>query len=154
MVIPVSGVGPTNARARLIATVVFTGVLIAYLLWADFTRLGSGSWHFQHTVGLSIVIPSFVLWSAGRWQLGSSFTPRAEARWLVTRGLYRRIRHPIYVFAECIIAGILTFIGHPVLWLVSALLIPWQIVRARAEERVLEDTFGDAYRAYRDSTWF
>ena len=152
MVIPESNVAPTGPTTRLITTVAFTGALIAYLLWADFTRFGSGSWHLHHTLGLSIVIPSFVLWTAGRWQLGSSFTPRAEARWLVTHGLYSRIRHPIYVFAECIIAGILTFIGYPVLWLVSALLIPWQIARARAEERVLEDTFGDAYRAYRDMT--
>jgi protein-S-isoprenylcysteine O-methyltransferase Ste14 len=29
-----------------------------------------------------------------------------------------------------------------------------QIVRARAEGRVLEERFGDAYRRYKDQTWF
>jgi protein-S-isoprenylcysteine O-methyltransferase Ste14 len=29
-----------------------------------------------------------------------------------------------------------------------------QIIRARAESRVLEEHFGDEYRRYRASTWF
>jgi protein-S-isoprenylcysteine O-methyltransferase Ste14 len=33
-------------------------------------------------------------------------------------------------------------------------IITLQIVRARQEARVLEATFGDAYREYRRRTWF
>jgi protein-S-isoprenylcysteine O-methyltransferase Ste14 len=33
-------------------------------------------------------------------------------------------------------------------------LIPMQIVRARKEARVLEEKFGEEYRAYRARTWF
>jgi protein-S-isoprenylcysteine O-methyltransferase Ste14 len=33
------------------------------------------------------------------------------------------------------------------------LVIPMQFVRARAEEKVLTETFGDAYLEYKRKTW-
>jgi protein-S-isoprenylcysteine O-methyltransferase Ste14 len=37
---------------------------------------------------------------------------------------------------------------------VLLVLVPMQIIRARREAAVLEAKFGDAYREYRQRTWF
>ena len=49
-------------------------------------------------VALSLSNVCSALWLLARWQLGDAFSVAPEARRLVTRGLYARIRHPIYVF--------------------------------------------------------
>jgi protein-S-isoprenylcysteine O-methyltransferase Ste14 len=55
-----------------------------------------------------------------------------------------------------LIVGLVVMIRRPAFWLVLVIiiLIPMQIIRARREARVLEAKFGDAYRQYRDRTWF
>src|SRR5262245_19623777 len=50
------------------------------------------------TAGIVVAAVAFPLWILARVQLGSAFSLRAEARRLVTTGLYSRIRHPVYVF--------------------------------------------------------
>jgi len=86
--------------------------------------------------------------------LGTSFSATAQARHLVTRGLYSRIRNPIYIFGMIGLAGVFLFLHLLVLFLVFLALIPMQIFRAKNEARVLENAFGDEYREYRRKTWF
>jgi protein-S-isoprenylcysteine O-methyltransferase Ste14 len=78
---------------------------------------------------------------------------RAKATRLVTTGLYRRLRNPIYVFGCSLFIGLAMFI--PTWWPLALLLliIPMQIVRARREAAVLEAEFGDEYKRYRAGTW-
>ena len=85
---------------------------------------------------------------------GCSFSVAAKATALVTTGIYSRIRNPIYVSGMAFIGGILLIVRQPLLWLVILILIPMQVIRARNEARVLESSFGDAYREYRRRTWF
>lgn len=73
-----------------------SGLLIAHV-FLQVLALGGGRRRAHHAVGLVFVIPSFVAWAAARLQLGDAFTARAEARRLVTHGLYAHVRHPIYV---------------------------------------------------------
>jgi protein-S-isoprenylcysteine O-methyltransferase Ste14 len=89
-----------------------------------------------------------------RYTLGRSFSIAPKATALVTSGIYSRIRNPIYVFGVIFAAGIFLMLRKPALWLLLLVVIPMQIVRARREARVLEATFGDAYREYRRRTWF
>jgi protein-S-isoprenylcysteine O-methyltransferase Ste14 len=133
--------------------VLFVG-LVAATLYASFTTLDGGVWKRHHTVGLVILVPSLCLWALARYQLGSSFSVRPEARQLVTHGLYGRIRNPIYLFGWIFNAGLFVFFGIPLLVLLLVPLVPLQLVRIRREERVLEAAFGDAYRAYKRRTWF
>lgn len=105
-------------------------------------------------VSLAVLVPAFCLFAAARIQLGTSFSVAAKAKHLVTGGLYSRIRNPIYVFGGLVIAACFVYIGRPVLLLIFVVLIPVQIVRARKESQVLEETFGDEYRAYKARTWF
>jgi protein-S-isoprenylcysteine O-methyltransferase Ste14 len=89
-----------------------------------------------------------------RYTLGRSFSVAARATELVTRGIYSRIRNPIYVFATVFLVGLLLMWGRSYLWILPVVLIPIQVIRARREARVLEAKFGDAYREYRARTWF
>ena len=135
-------------------TPILMAAALAFAFWAQVAIVNGGVWHWEFTVGLLLVVPSFLLWVLARYQLGDAFTPRAEARRLVTHGLYSRIRHPIYVFAECMAAGIIIFMRLPWLCIVWIPAIAWQVVRARRENRVLEAAFGDEFRRYRSHTWF
>ena len=107
----------------------------------------------RHLVGTCITLPALALWTLARVQLGDAFTTRAEARVLVTRGLYARLRNPIYLFGEITSIGLFIYLGWWWALLLSLVTIPLQVRRARREARVLEDAFGPAYRAYRERTW-
>jgi protein-S-isoprenylcysteine O-methyltransferase Ste14 len=100
------------------------------------------------------MVAGFSLWLVAHVQLGSSFAARAEARNLVTHGLYSKIRNPIYLFGSIGIAGVFLFLGRPYLLVIFMVLIPLQLFRMRNETKVLEAKFGDEYRSYRQGTWF
>jgi protein-S-isoprenylcysteine O-methyltransferase Ste14 len=89
-----------------------------------------------------------------RYTLGRSFSLRAKATALVTRGIYSRIRNPIYISGAIFLIGVAVMISKPFLLLILIVIIPMQIIRARREARVLEEEFGDEYREYRKRTWF
>lgn len=101
-----------------------------------------------------IGIPSFVLWCIAKMNLGESFTLRAQARNLVTRGLYSRIRHPVYLFSTIFLFATALCLHNRWFYLYFVLVVGVQLWRIRAEERVLLEHFGEAYRAYRRLTWF
>ena len=104
--------------------------------------------------GLSLTALSFPLWLIARRQLGAAFSIAPEARHLVTRGLYAKIRHPIYVLGSLAYFGALLALQiWPILvaWLA---LTPIEFIRARREDRVLARAFGSAYDEYRSRTWF
>ena len=105
-------------------------------------------------IGAAIAVPGFVLWMLARLQLGSSFAVTAQARQLVTHGLYSKIRNPIYFFATFAILGTAICVNKPSFYGFIVLLTLFQMLRIRSEEKVLEAKFGDAYRDYRRRTWF
>jgi len=112
------------------------------------------TWTPVQIVGLFLLVVGFVLWTLARFQLGNSLTVSAQAKQLVTRGLYSKIRNPIYVFGSILIAGLILLLDRPMWLLVFAVIIPLQLWRAGKESQVLETEFGEAYRTYRVSTWF
>jgi protein-S-isoprenylcysteine O-methyltransferase Ste14 len=121
------------------------------LVWYTLSRPWSTSLMF----GLILATLAFALWATARVQIGGSFSVQAQAKVLITHGLYSRIRNPIYVFGTVWIAGLVLAIGKPFwLLLIMPVLIPLQVVRARTEARVLEEKFGAEYREYRGKTWF
>jgi protein-S-isoprenylcysteine O-methyltransferase Ste14 len=126
------------------------GGAIGVLLWQH----PPVAWTVLPITGLCLLIAGFILWTVARFQLGASFAVKAEARQLVTRGMYSKIRNPIYVFGSMVMAsGILVF-GKPVWLLIFLLVIPLQIWRTGKESAVLEAAFGEEYRKYRSGTWF
>jgi len=113
-----------------------------------------GEWSNARWVGLCIAIPAAVLLFVARWQLGTSFSVTPQARALVTHGVYSKIRNPIYVFSGLTLLGVLIALNSPYAFLLLAVVIPVQVIRAHQETNVLEARFGDEYRQYRKGTWF
>jgi len=105
-------------------------------------------------VGVCLLVIGFFLWTTARFQLGKSLAVTAQAKKLVTSGLYSKIRNPIYVFGSCTIIGLILTVGRPIWLLVFIAIIPLQVWRTGKESSVLESAFGDEYRTYRASTWF
>jgi len=127
-------------------------VAVAATLWLIFSR--PSAWDLQRAVGAVLVVVGIGGIAAARFQLGKSFAIRAEARQLVTRGVYARIRNPIYVFGVVLLAGLVLIVHRPILWLFLLAIVAMQRLRARREAKVLEAAFGDAYREYLRKTWF
>jgi protein-S-isoprenylcysteine O-methyltransferase Ste14 len=117
-------------------------------------RIPSASWTPVRVVGAVIAGIGLVFLLVARVQLGRSFAVSAQARKLVTTGLYARIRNPIYVFSAIFLSGVAIAAGRPLFLLGLLVLIPVQIVRARKEERVLTEAFGEEYLQYKARTWF
>jgi protein-S-isoprenylcysteine O-methyltransferase Ste14 len=108
----------------------------------------------QRLIGVAVAIAGLFGVIIARYTLGKSFSVRARATALVTRGIYSRIRNPIYVSGMVLFLGVFLMLGHPQLLLIFVVLIPLQVIRARREAAVLEAEFGDEYREYRKRTWF
>ncbi|HJT70267.1 MAG TPA: isoprenylcysteine carboxylmethyltransferase family protein [Terriglobales bacterium] len=136
-------------KKQLLLTVV-PGAAFGISIW-----MFRGSIHaWWQIFGVCLLVVGFVLWTIARFQLGASFSVTAQARRLVTHGLYSKVRNPIYIFGSWVIAGAFLAAGHPIWLLIFIIVIPMQIWRARKEAAVLEAKFGEEYRAYRASTWF
>lgn len=135
--------------------IVFTAVQImgvSVLLWIAATM--PGPWDLQRDLGTALVLAGVGGIAVARYQLGRSFSIKAEAHQLITRGVYSKIRNPIYVFGTAVISGFVLIIHRPMGWLLVMAIVFMQTLRARREARVLEAAFGDAYRDYRSKTWF
>jgi protein-S-isoprenylcysteine O-methyltransferase Ste14 len=108
----------------------------------------------RYLIGVGIAIAGFALSMLARVQLGRSFSIRAQARKLVTTGLYSKFRHPIYLFRGIAFLGLFIAWGKRIPLLCFLLLYPLQILRARKEGKILEQAFGEEYRRYKAGTWF
>jgi protein-S-isoprenylcysteine O-methyltransferase Ste14 len=131
---------------RWLDMVVFAGFLGA----AALTTPRSGSWY----VGLVLAVAALIPWLVARLQLGRSFSVSAQARGLVTSGLYARVRHPVYVFGTLAWTGALVALLGSRGAVIAAIVAVVQLARIRREERVLAEAFGEEYEAYRQTTWF
>jgi protein-S-isoprenylcysteine O-methyltransferase Ste14 len=111
-------------------------------------------WSTRYLIGGGIAVVGFALCMLARAQLGRAFSIRAQARMLMTTGLYSKFRHPIYLFGGMAYLGLFIAWGKLIPLLCFLLIYPVQILRARKEEKVLEQAFGEEYRRYKASTWF
>ena len=82
----------------------------------------------------------------------SSTLVTKEDHQLITHGIYRFMRHPIYFGVLIAIMGVPVYAPSLYGFLVLLLLIPIFINRIRMEEELLTEEFGDAYRTYREVT--
>lgn len=132
--------------------ILLTLVVAAAAVYVERTQ-APAAWTPVRILGLCLAAAGFVLWTVARLQLGKSFAVTAQAKQLVTRGLYSKIRNPIYIFGSLFVAGYILLLDRPRWLLIFVAVIPLQIWRARKEARVLEAKFGEEYRAYRAETW-
>ena len=111
---------------------------------------------FVHSVGMAGFLLSLIgctLSSIVLWRLRNSFSLMVEVRQLVTTGMYKYIRHPLY-FSELIHA-----LGTTLLLLNSATLLIYivfftlEVIRAKFEERKFLGVLPE-YAAYKARTGF
>lgn len=84
--------------------------------------------------------------------LGRSFSLVPEARGLVTKGPYRRIRHPLYLCSIIASLGVMLQFAQPWALLVVLTAFVLQVARMNYEEELLARTFPD-YVTYMARTW-
>jgi protein-S-isoprenylcysteine O-methyltransferase Ste14 len=137
-----------NSDARFVMIAPIPAIAIITLLFLP------RHWSPVPAAGLLLMVAGLALVTLARWQLGNAFSIAPRATTLVTRGLYARIRNPVYLFGIVMLAGLFLYLRRP--WLLAVLLpiVTVQVVRSRREAKVLEAKFGDAYREYRARTWF
>lgn len=130
--------------------IIFPLIPLGLLTWVRFQP----PWTPVRIAGLVLMDVGLLLVTIARLNLGNSFSIAPEARKLVTHGLYSKVRNPVYVFSIFAIVGFAMYFQWPLLLLLLIPIVPMQILRARAEARVLEAKFGEEYRQYRARTWF
>lgn len=97
---------------------------------------------------------SLIWWS--RRLFMSSGTPvscaETPAR-LITEGIYKTIRHPMYVGSVIVCAGIWVLIGSwPFFCVPLALFVIFDRIYIPREEKIMEERFGEEYVLYKKST--
>ena len=141
----------TAETGRTLIKFIDAGYFLAIAVWVGLHVPVSP----RFVIGMVIAAIGFFLWMLARYQLGKSFTVTAQAKALVTAGLYSKIRNPIYFFGGVAFFGVFLAWGN--LYALVGFLVLYfamQILRARKESAVLEEAFGDEYRRYKASTWF
>ena len=125
-------------------------IIYATTNWLDFANYSLPTW--AGWMGVLILAGGlFIFWRAHA-DLGLNWSPSLEIREkheLITRGIYGVIRHPMYA-SQWLIA-----IAQPLLlqnWIAGFLnllaFIPFYLLRVRAEEQLMVETFGSQYQAY------
>ena len=134
-------------------------VPLAYLLPLVLAYFGPKNFGFGFRglvyVGLSFGAVGVLLWISAMWSLGSSLAVLPGTDQLVTKGVYRIFRLPVYIGIVLTLTGLFVACGSiPCLIYVVVVGIPLNIFRAWAEEKVLLDQLGPTYQEYKNSTIF
>lgn len=76
----------------------------------------------------------------------------SKASVLVTTGIYQYTRNPMYLGQFCLLLAWAAYLASPAALIVAALFVPYMNqFQIKPEERSLEEQFGEAYAAFRDS---
>jgi protein-S-isoprenylcysteine O-methyltransferase Ste14 len=130
-----------------------------YMLPLIFAYLGPKNFGFGFDnlvyLGLTICALGLIFWVLGMLTLGPSLAVLPETDRLVTSGVYRYLRHPIYIGIVLTLSGLFLACGSIMcLVYVIIIVVPLNIFRARSEEKFFREQLGDAYRKYCAITYF
>lgn len=151
--------GPERSLVGLLSVgILLVPVVYALAPWLDRADYSLSPEAERRAGGLGAVLMalSLLLYERSHADLGQNWSPSLQLRdghALVTRGVYRYIRHPMYAsewlwsIAQALLlrnwiagcAGALTF-------------LPLYVLRVPREERMMLDQFGEEYRAYVERT--
>ncbi len=81
--------------------------------------------------------------------LGRSFSLTPQARRVTTTGVYRLVRHPLYLGESLNVIGIMVGIGSVTVVLAALVVVAGEVARAVLEERLLRRTFPGYDEAFR-----
>ena len=153
-------------------TILVPGTVAGYVPWLfRRNRLPDIHTGFFHWFGLLIMGIGIIiyLWTATSFLLRGKGTPAIwftkfisfiigeEPVKMVSSGLYKYSRNPMYLGVITIVAGQGLFFQYSnVLWYALSLFVIFNFVAIFIEEPHLEEKFGEEYRAYKKKTrrWF
>jgi len=106
--------------------------------------------HGQPWLGSAIIVlgaalTSWTLFHFRSWRLRAKLDAGHR---LATGGPFRIVRHPIYTGLNLLALGTAVWMPTAQLWIAFGLMAVGGDLRARAEEKVLTEVFGAAYRDY------
>jgi protein-S-isoprenylcysteine O-methyltransferase Ste14 len=150
-----------SPQVRFPPPFVYAGMLMLGFLIGSF--IGRPSIGLDIVVGSSIGLALLVggtaiMVAAGLLfrKVGNNLEPWRSATTIVSSGVYRFTRNPMYLGMALIFAGLaMVFDGLAALMLLPVVVIIIQTQVIAREERYLEEKFGDDYRAYKNkvSRW-
>jgi protein-S-isoprenylcysteine O-methyltransferase Ste14 len=109
----------------------------------------------QSIIGLALFIIGLTIMIVGQatlWRNYSATVVIREDHQLITHGIYRFTRNPIYLGALMAFAGLPVYAASLYGFLTMLFLIPIILNRIRLEEKLLTDTFPDAFQKYKETT--
>jgi protein-S-isoprenylcysteine O-methyltransferase Ste14 len=129
-------------------------LIYTFTNWLDFANYTLPGW--AGWIGVLLAAGALFLFWRAHADLGLNWSPSLEIREkheLITRGIYGVIRHPMYasqwllslatpLLLQNWIAGFLNFL----------VFIPFYLLRVKAEEQMMLDSFGAPYQEYLQKT--
>jgi len=109
----------------------------------------------QSVVGLALFVIGLTIMLVGQitlWRNYSGTVVIRENHQLITHGIYRFTRNPMYLGLIMVVTGLPVYVASLYGFLTSLALIPIVLNRIRLEEILLSEEFQDAYQKYKETT--
>ena len=148
---------------RPLLGLMFVGMFFIPLVYTFISRLDGADYRLPREAresagGVGMIILAMAVWLFWRSHadLGRNWSPSLELREgheLVTEGVYRSVRHPMYASMWLWgVAQALLLQNWVAGWAGLALFAPLYVLRVPREERMMLDRFGEEYRARMNRT--
>lgn len=151
-----------KADGAVLMTIIRIGGLILWLspfvylinpTWMAWSKLGLPDWvrWFGFGIGVLCVFGIYWLFSS----IGTGITPVSATRKehkLVTNGIYKYIRHPLYTFGSTLFVAFGMMADSWLIATLGILTFILMVIRTPKEEANLIEKFGDEYREYMKRT--
>jgi protein-S-isoprenylcysteine O-methyltransferase Ste14 len=129
-------------------------ILYSATRWLDFANYALPAW--ASWVGVALIAGSLLVFWRSHADLGVNWSPSLEIREqheLITRGIYGRVRHPMYTSLWLwVLAQALLLPNWVAGFLSVVFFFAFYFTRVGAEEKMMLDTFGAQYQEYRKRT--
>lgn len=143
----------TIALIALVFSLLFSNRFESGVLGRSFLVVSSAT----ETAGIVLTYAGVALAIWARWNIGQNWSARVSLKVdheLVRSGPYARLRHPIYSGLLLAVIGRALFIGEWRGVLAVLIIAVVHSLKAKREEALMLQTFGEQYRAYQQQAGF
>ena len=148
---------------RPLLVLMFVGMFFIPLVYTFTSRLDGADYRLPREAresagGVGMIILAMAVWLFWRSHadLGRNWSPSLELREgheLVTEGVYRSVRHPMYASMWLWGVAQASLLQNWIAgWASLVMFMPLYLLRVPREERMMLDEFGEEYRAYMNRT--